>query len=178
MTGQSGQKTTGRKISPLSKFVSTPRDGGEKVRQGAGDPLYEITEVNNGISLSLRMGKGRRIALRITKFRNNFVVTLADRTALDHSRSRESSPIVRGPSPIGPSRKSLNVHRIFLCRQRKKASIGEHLLLSIRVFPFVPSQLHEEISRTVYEVLRKSTEKKKILPPEIPFEGLDGLPVS
>lgn len=53
MTGQSGQKTTGGKISPLSKFVSTPGDEGEKVRQDAGDPLYEITEVNNGISLFL-----------------------------------------------------------------------------------------------------------------------------
>lgn len=50
MTGQSGQKTTGGKISPLSKFVSTPGDR-EKVRQGTGDPLYKITEVNNGISL-------------------------------------------------------------------------------------------------------------------------------
>lgn len=71
MTGQSGQKTTGGKISPLSKFVSTPGDEGEKIRQGVGDPLYEITEVNNGISPSLRIGRGRRIVLRITKFRNN-----------------------------------------------------------------------------------------------------------
>lgn len=109
------------------------------------------------------------------------MVTLADRTALDHSRFRESSPIVRGPSPIGPSRESLNVHRIFLCWQRKKkargARIGEHLLLSIRFFPSVPNyarKSHAPFMKCPIEY----GEEKKTLPPETPFEGLDGLPVS
>lgn len=125
MTGQSGQKTTGGKISPLSKFVSTPGDG-EKVRQGAGDPLYKITEVNNGISL-FRSGsregeKGERIALRITKFRNNRGHARESRTALDHSRFRDPSPIVRGPSPITDRRENrlMSIVSFYAAAEREK----------------------------------------------------------
>lgn len=106
MTGQSGQKTTGGKISPLSKFVSTPGDG-ENRDIGAGDPLYEITEVNNGISaslsLSLPVGEredGKRKANRITKFRNN-------RGHARESYSRES--IIH--APVNPTRPSFADHR-------------------------------------------------------------------
>lgn len=161
MTGQSGQKTTGGKISPLSKFVSTP---GEKVRQGASDPLYEITEVNNGISLSLRMGRGRRIALRITKFRNN------------RGHARESYDPRSFTLPwilahrsriithrIVASRESLNVHRIFLCSQKKKRTCrgifaAVDLIFPVRSDPIIRGNL----TRRLWSV-RKSTEKKKKL---------------
>lgn len=45
----------------------------------------------------------------------------------------------------------MSIASFYVDREKKarNARIGERLLLSIRVFP---SQLHEEISRAVYEV--------------------------
>lgn len=64
------------------------------------------------------------------------MVTLADRIALDHSCFRESSPIVRGPSPIGSSRESLNVHRIFFMHIEKKKRTCRGIFAAVdSIFP-------------------------------------------
>jgi len=65
----------------------------------------------------------------------------------------------------------------FYADREKSAHTEERLLPSIRFFPSVPTQLHEDISRVVYEVPGRERKEKKTLPPEVPSEGLDGLPV-
>jgi len=94
--------------------------------------------------------------------------------ALDHSRSREPRPIVRGPSPTAePSRGSLNVQRVFLCSRRKKERIeGRNICRRSDHFLPVGPITHEETSCTVYEVSGRGGRKKEFPPEVLPEDGL------